>query len=194
MLGSSHSGQNLVARTVLPGIFMAENPSSVVHEGAEPFSFTRVQPSVFQAGTNSSQKNRASAVCFPIDIRYIVCEERLCAVGHAKVPVVSFFFHFLLPGCAPLVRPFPDCIFRLSICRIHLRGCGIQHGHHGLNSASHRPVAQKMCRKGMAQGVRCDIFLDSCTVPVILDDLPKALTAHFPAVVICKQKLRVCSL
>ena len=74
----------------------------------------------------------------------------------------------------PLVR-LPDCIFR-RICRIHLRGCQVGMPHHGLNSAHVSAVAQKMDRKRVAQGMRCDVLLDPGPLPIIFDQLPEALT------------------
>ena len=51
----------------------------------------------------------------------------------------------------------------------------------------------KVRRERMAQSVGCDVFLDSCPVPVVFDNLPESLTAHGSAAVICKQQFRSCS-
>ena len=142
------------------------------------FEFSLCVP--VSAGRQIFSKAPFSAVCFD-RYRYIVCEE--CVYSQNV---------FSLSRMCPLVR-LPDCIFR-RICRIHLRGCQVGMPHHGLNSAHVSAVAQKMDRKRVAQGVRCDVLLDPGPLPIIFDQLPEALTAHDSSAAVCKEKFRTHSL
>ena len=64
---------------------------------------------------------------------------------------------------------------------------------HGLHSLNIRSAADEMGGKGMAQGVGSDICLDPGLVPVILHDLPEALTGHLFSAAVGKQPGRVIS-
>ncbi len=72
--------------------------------------------------------------------------------------------------------------------RINLRRGNIGMAEHRLNGAQIRTAFEQMGGERMAQGVRCDPFLDSCRQSIAPDHFPKALPAERLAGTIGKNK------
>ena len=68
-------------------------------------------------------------------------------------------------------------------------GGGIGMAQHGLDRMDIGAAPNQMGRKGMAQGMRGYIGLDTGLFPVVLDNLPEALAAHGLAAAIGEQPL-----
>ena len=62
---------------------------------------------------------------------------------------------------------------------------------HGLHRVDIRPAAYQMGGKGVAQSMGRNILVYSRLLPVMLDNLPKALTAHSPAAAVGKKPFRL---
>ena len=73
-------------------------------------------------------------------------------------------------------------------------GGGIGMAQHGLDRMDIGAAPNQMGRKGMAQGMRRYIGLDTGLFPVVLDNLPEALAAHGLTVTVGKQPIRIFAL